>query len=260
MVNVRPKNLWGKDKIIFPLDVPNIQEAWKAVDLLGPYVGPFKAGLELIYSTIAQAIVGDEECAFSALKLARNLAHKIGPNLFLDVKLADIPNTVGKASLAISRLGVKYFNVHASAGIPAIKAAVENKGQSGVLVVTVLTSLNAEQCKSIFGDEPEHKVSDFAAMILEAGADGVICSPKELKLLRANANFDDLTIVTPGVRPEWAPADDQKRVMTPGEAIKAGADYLVIGRPIAKAKDPVEAAKRIADEIDKALISQMHLD
>ncbi|MCX6718442.1 MAG: orotidine-5'-phosphate decarboxylase [Candidatus Staskawiczbacteria bacterium] len=248
-----------KDRIILPLDVSSAQEAQKLVDKLTGHVGMFKIGLELIYSIMASLLVEENADAIGALRFFRNLMKSIsGAHEFLDTKLADIPNTVGKASLAVSSMGVKFFNVHASAGLKAIEAAVANRGLSQVLGVTVLTSIGEEECRdSIFGDVPGKKVLYFAKMLKKAGASGIICSPQELVLLRENHELDDLLIVTPGVRPEWASTDDQKRVMTPGEAIKAGADYLVIGRPITKPPEsvgsPVDAAKRIADEIQAAL-------
>jgi orotidine-5'-phosphate decarboxylase len=154
-------------------------------------------------------------------------------------------------------MGVDMFNVHASCGVEAMKAAVANKGMSKVLAVTVLTSLSDEECISVFGKASQQKVLEFANMAKDAGVDGLICSPKEVPLLRSRPELKDLLLVTPGVRPEWAAAGDQKRVMTPGEAIKAGSDYLVIGRPITKPPEnkfssPVEAAIAIAEEIGKA--------
>lgn len=247
-----------KDRIILPLDVSNIAEARRLVDLLSPHVGLFKAGLEFIWSTIVDFLLLEEEAAIGLLKEARALARAIGgPSAFIDAKLADIPNTVKGASVAISRLGVKFFNVHASAGIEAVKAAVASRGNSQVLGVTVLTSIGSDECVSIFGEKPDNRVLHFAGMLKDAGADGIICSPQELLEISGSGRFDGLLRVTPGVRPEWAAAGDQKRVMTPAEAIKAGADYLVIGRPITKPPaeigGPVEAAQRIAEEIGSAL-------
>ena len=130
-----------------------------------------------------------------------------------------------------------------------LRAAVASRRSSKVLGVTVLTPISSDECVSIFGDKPEQKVLQFAAKLLEAGADGIICSPKELSILRQNTAFDQLMIVTPGVRPEWAATNDQKCIMTPGEAIAAGADYLVIGLLITAADDPVVAAGKISEEI-----------
>lgn len=246
-----------KDRIILPLDVANVMEAIKLVELLSPFVGLFKIGLEFIYSSVVDLLVLPEVMAVALLKKVRVLAKMIGSeHVFWDGKFSDIPNTIKGASAAVSRLGVKMFNVHASAGCEAIKQAVANKGNSLVLGVTVLTSLDESDCFSIFGAESREKVPQFAGMLLEAGADGVICSPKELDLL-VGVEYSGFLKVTPGVRPEWATVGDQKRVMTPAEAIKAGADYLVIGRPITQSPKeiggPVEAAKKIADEIAQAI-------
>ena len=242
-----------KDRIILPLDVPRISEALKLVNILGPHVGMFKTGLELIYTIFAELLGRDYQTAKAAYLEARTLMNSIGgPRMFMDVKLSDIPNTVGKASLAVSQMGVAWFNVHASAGIESIKAAVANKGNAKVLGVTVLTSIDPDECKSIFGDESSKMVCRFAGKLLDSGADGIICSPQELKILRAEHIFDELFIVTPGVRPKGSDVNDQKRIMTPGEAIIAGADYLVIGRPITGAKDPVASAVAIEEEIRNA--------
>ncbi len=248
-----------KDRIILPLDVSDVYKATDLVRMLTGYVGLFKAGLEFIWSTLASLLLLTEDEAIQLLKDTRQLAKTIGgPAAFIDAKLCDIPNTVKGASMAISRLGVKFFNLHASAGQEAIKAAVASKGNCHVLGVTVLTSIDDEECVSIFGDKPNNKILQFAQMLLDEGADGIICSPQELLEISGSSRFEKLLKVTPGVRPEWAATGDQKRVMTPAEAVKAGADFLVIGRPITKPPDeiggPVEAAKCIADEISNALV------
>lgn len=252
---MRPKNgLSAKDRIFLPLDVSNVEMAQHLVDILAPYVGAFKIGLEFIYSAMASLLTYDDDQAIKNLRGVRKLAESIGAShAFLDGKFDDIPNTVGKASLACSQLGVGYFNVHASAGLAAIKAAVANRGSSKVLGVTILTSIDPEECLSIFGAGPGLKVLHFAKNLVEADADGIICSPKELSLLRAIHDFDRLMIVTPGVRPKWGEANDQKRVLTPAEAIQEGADMLVIGRPITGAISPVSAAIKIAEEIEAVL-------
>lgn len=140
-----------------------------------------------------------------------------------------------------------------------MKAAVENKGESKVLAVTVLTSLSEEDAHLIYGEPSKAKVIEFARWAKIAGVDGLICSPKELGVLGKCEEFDDLLKVTPGIRPAWSGKEDQKRVNTPAEAIKAGADYLVIGRPITKVPGtellatPPDAAKKIAEEIEQAL-------
>jgi len=248
----------AKDKIILPLDVDSVPKASALVKQLAPYVGPFKIGLEFIYSMIASLIVPEKEGeAVENLKQIRELFSLLNFQEFLDGKLNDIPNTVGGASLAISRIGVRMFNVHASAGRESVVKAVANKGNSLVLGVTVLTSISPDECVSIFGDKPGPKVLQFAQMLGEVGADGIICSPQELELLGKQPELAKLLKVTPGVRPLWAAVGDQKRVMTPGEAVKAGASFLVIGRPItqppAEIGGPIEAAKKIAEEIAAAM-------
>jgi orotidine-5'-phosphate decarboxylase len=150
-------------------------------------------------------------------------------------------------------MGVKYFNVHASAGVEAIKAAAEEKGTAKLLVVTVLTSLDDAASQGIFGKTARDKVLDFAKEALDSGADGLICSSQELELLGPIPEFKNLLKVTPGIRPTWAQSDDQKRTMTPKEAIQAGATHLVIGRPISNPPrglgSPIDAAKAILEEI-----------
>lgn len=232
----------AKDRIIVALDVDTLYKAESLVGELAPHVGCFKVGLELLTAEGAPRVVG--------------AVHQLGGQLFYDGKFNDIPNTVGYAAERVARLGVKMFNVHASAGIEAMTAAVSHKHQALVLAVTVLTSLEENNAYLIFGGPIKAKVLQFARDAMLAGCDGVICSPQELELL-GKPEFGHLLKVTPGVRPEWAAAGDQKRIMTPAETIKAGADFLVIGRPItrppAEIGTPVEAAKKIAEEIASAL-------
>jgi orotidine-5'-phosphate decarboxylase len=247
-----------KDRIIVALDVPTVEQACDLVNQLNPFVGYFKIGLEFIYSLLASLLKSDISEAGDLLKKARELFSLLGLQTFLDVKLNDIPNTVKGASVAVSRIGAKMFNVHASAGSEAVRQAVANSGNSRVLGVTVLTSIDETECISIFGDKPGKKVLQFAKMLAYAGAYGIICSPQELELLKQHEEFCcHLVKATPGVRPEWAKTNDQKRIMTPREAIKAGADHLVIGRPITYPPEsigtPVDAAQRIAEEIASAL-------
>lgn len=233
----------AKDRIIVALDVDNLDKALELVKELYPYVGYFKTGLELLTSEGPPKVV-------KAIKEA-------GGKIFYDGKFMDIPNTVAGASKAVAKLGVDMFNVHASGGIEMMKAAVDNKGNSKVLAVTVLTSLTEEDAHSIYGAPSKGKVIEFARWAKIAGIDGLICSPQELQVLGRQKELIGLLKITPGVRPGWAAAGDQKRIMTPGEAVKAGADYLVIGRPITKPPthigNPVAAAKMIADEIAEVL-------
>jgi orotidine-5'-phosphate decarboxylase len=232
-----------KDRIIVALDVDSLDKARSLVEELAPCVGCFKVGLELITSAGAPQVV--------------TFVHELGGLVFFDGKFDDIPNTVGNAAKSAASLGVKMFNVHASCGIEAMSAAVANKGDSLVLAVTVLTSLEENNAHLIFGGPSKAKVLQFARDASIAGVDGIICSPQELELLGKQKELGDLLKVTPGVRPEWAAVGDQKRVMTPGEAVKAGATALVIGRPITKPPSeigsPSEAAKLIAEEIASSL-------
>lgn len=176
----------------------------------------------------------------------REVVSQYKAGCFYDGKFDDIPNTTGKASEPLG--GVLFFNVHASSGSESIKAAVAKCGTAKVLVVTVLTSISPEECMEIFGDTPENKVLQFARKAKADGAHGVICSPKELSVL-SGPEFDGFEKVTPGIQPLWMKSNDQKRVMTPGEAIKAGATYLVIGRAITDHVNPLAAIDLIAREI-----------
>ncbi|MEK9135034.1 MAG: orotidine-5'-phosphate decarboxylase [Patescibacteria group bacterium] len=254
-----------KDRIILPLDVDSVQKATNLVELLAPYVGPFKVGLEFINTMLASLILPkDREEAESNLWAIRRLFDLLSGKIFWDGKFDDIPNTVAGASIPVAKMGVRMFNVHASAGRESVVKAVANKGNALVLGVTVLTSIDSKECVFIFGQEPGTKVLRFALMLADVKADGIICSPHELSLIRTLPDLDSLLTITPGVRPEWAAVGDQKRVMTPGEAIRAGADYLVIGRPITQPPSeiggPVKAAKRIAAEIAEALETRQKLN
>lgn len=236
-----------KDRIIVALDVDSLDKAKSLVESLAPYVGCFKVGLELLMSVGSSKVVGwFMDNGFGG-----------GQKIFLDGKFNDIPNTVGGAAKAVARLNVKMFNVHASAGIEAMMAAVSYKGQSLVLAVTVLTSFEENNAHLIFGGPSKAKVLQLARDAKIAGCDGIICSPQELELLGRQRELDGLLKITPGVRPEWAVVGNQKRVMTPAEAIKAGATALVIGRPITKPPaeigTPADAAKKIAEEIAAVL-------
>lgn len=188
-----------------------------------------------------------------------------GGEVFLDLKYHDIPNTVAMAGVEASRLGVRMFNVHALGGREMMNAAVSavdrlyprhSAGRPLLLAVTVLTSSTEETLRDVGIDHPvADMVPRLAKLARDAGMDGVVASPREVGLIR-QACGSDFVIVTPGVRPAEASLDDQKRVMTPGEALSAGADFLVIGRPISAAADPVEAAERILAEMESALRSR----
>ena len=228
-------------KIIFALDVETLDQAERWADLLAPHVGMFKIGKQL-FTACGPAVV--------------QAIRERGGEVFLDLKYHDIPNTVAMASIEAARLGARLFNLHALGGremmTDAAKAlAKECPGpdRPRLLAVTILTSSTESTLREIGID---HAVPDMVVRLAElakaAGIDGVVASPLEIGLIRA-ACGPDFLIVTPGVRPSFAAANDQKRIMTPAEAVRAGADYLVIGRPIATAPDPVAAAEAIIDEI-----------
>jgi orotidine 5''-phosphate decarboxylase, subfamily 1 len=229
--------------IIFALDVNSADEAREMVRKIPPSISYVKVGLALISAQEAGIVA--------------KMLQAIGKEVFWDGKFADIPNTVAKATSNAARFDVSMINVHASSGMEAIKAAVANRGSSFILGVTILTSIDETECVSIFGNKPNAKVIQFARMLLQADVHGIICSPKEVELLGKYREFDKLLKITPGVRPEWASAGDQKRVMTPREAIEAGATHLVIGRPISSPPpeigSPEKAAAMIIGEIAEAL-------
>lgn len=265
-----------KDRIIVALDVDRPEKAQGLIELLSPHVGMFKNGLESMHAMRRNLLTpADEEVAIKSLRDYRRLHKLIGHASFDDSKLDDIPNTVEKASFCISELGVRMFNVHCLGGPRMMEAAA--KAASGfrqerplVIGVTVLTSLSFDDFvrmgirlageysweSSSLSKKVEKRylrklVLDLAKLAKECGLDGVVCSPQEAAAIR-EACGPNFLLVCPSIRSKEDPPDDQKRTMTPGEAIEAGADYLVIGRPITKASDPVEAAKRIADEIAQA--------
>jgi len=226
-----------KDRILVALDVSTAVEARRLVKQLIGYVGGFKVGLELITAIGAPDAI--------------RCVQAFGESCFFDGKFCDIPNTVGAASRAVAGQDVWAFNLHASCGKKAVREAMDNCGRSLVLGVTVLTSLG-DECQSIFGQPAAEKVLQFAGMLNGEGAHGIICSAQEIKLIRDNPAFDEMILVTPGIRPIGADQNDQARIMTPKAAIEAGGDYLVIGRPITQASEPAEAAKLIAREIEEA--------
>ena len=234
-----------KDYIIFPLDVPSYDEAISYVEALKDNVGLFKVGLELF---IAQ---GPE-----ILKAIRNTTDA---GIFLDLKLHDIPATVKRAFMAASLYQPQFVTVHCDEGGEILRSiAEENPGNSKILAITVLTSLNQEKLKSLgYAREYADNVSELvllkARMAKAAGCHGVVCSGLEVEAVR-NEIGPDMVAVTPGIRPAWTVVDqdDQKRIVTPADAVRNGSDYLVIGRPIRDAKDPQDAAKRVADEIASA--------
>jgi orotidine-5'-phosphate decarboxylase len=233
----------GKDYIIFPLDVATIEAAKKYIGWLAERVGLFKVGLELFIRC------GPEIIDF--------IHSQTAARVFLDLKLHDIPATVGRAMSCIADLGVAYATVHAGENRRMLEAAVEGSGgKVGILGVTVLTSVSAKDLESagyrpVFYDDVPQLVLQRAQQAREAGCAGVICSGHEAGHIKERFGKDFLA-VTPGIRPAWTvnAKEDQRRITTPAQAITAGADYLVIGRPIRDAADPRQAAVRIAEEIE----------
>lgn len=229
----------ARDRLIVALDVPSAEEARALIAALGDSVGVYKIGLELLFA--------------GGFALARELA-AAGRSVFVDAKLLDIEATVERATAAIAGMGVAFLTVHAL-DKKTLAAAVRGRGDSPLklLGVTVLTNLAPADLIEQGCDHPlAELVLHRAKLAKEAGFDGVIASGHEAAKIR-NAAGPDFLIVTPGVRPRGADAQDQARAVTPATAIEAGADYLVVGRPITRALDPRAAAEAIVAEIDVAL-------
>lgn len=237
----------AREKLIVALDVDTLEEAVGWAERLRPYAGAFKVGMQL-YASEGPRVIKELQAR--------------GCRVFVDLKFHDIPNTVAQAGRVMTRMGVFMFNVHAAGGramleetAAAVREEALKKGVAPPLVVgvTVLTSISpAQWCDEVGGKRTlEEQVLYWAALCQEAGLDGVVASPHEAGILRDFCG-PEFKIITPGVRPAGAAAGDQKRVLTPGEAIRAGASYLVVGRPILSAPDPVQAARDMVAEIEKA--------
>lgn len=224
-----------RDRLIVALDLPNQVKALALVSVLSGAVSTYKIGLQL-YTAEGPGIV--RAVAATAAKV------------FLDLKLHDIPNTVAKAVAAAGELGVQMLTVHLAGGRAMLEAAVAARPPNlSLLGVTVLTSATPETLSETgVNSGVEEQVLRLAQLGQESGIDGLICSPHELRILRDRLG-NEIKLITPGVRPTWAAADDQKRFTTPGEALKNGADYLVIGRPITADPDPRAAVERVFEEI-----------
>ena len=231
-------------KVIFALDVPTLEEARKFVRLLKGRTGFFKVGLELHTAYGKEAVKAVQE---------------EGGRIFLDLKFHDIPNTVSRAAEEAVKLGVDMFNLHASGGTEMVRETVErcrktaekmNRRAPIILAVTILTSMDIENLREIGMAGPvEERVVGLAALAQKAGVDGVVASPREIASIRRRCG-ENFVIVTPGIRPVFeAGKDDQKRVMTAREAISAGASYIVVGRPVRLAPDPVAAMDQVLEEI-----------
>ena len=221
-----------RKRLIVALDVPTAAEALALADLLAPQVDFFKVGLQLFLDA------GFAVC---------DALSKRGYKVMLDLKFHDIPQTVALATAQLAHHDIALATVH---GYPqVVAAAAKTKGKTKILAVTVLTSLGHEElAQSGFAGSLADLVRLRAETSLAAGADGIVCSPLETALLRKTVGSRPL-IVTPGIRPLDSSRDDQTRTATPHAAVKAGADYIVVGRPITKAASPVTAAREIVDEI-----------
>lgn len=228
------------NRVIVPLDVESSDEALTWVDRLGDQGEFYKVGLEL-YTRAGPEVV-------------RELIDR-GKRVFLDLKLHDIPNTVAGAVRAASDLGVDLLTVHASGGPTMLDAAARARsGGLRLLAVTVLTSLSPDEMSTVWGREirsVREEVGRLAVLAQEAGMDGIVASALEASWVRSQVG-DDFMIVTPGIRPAGADRGDQSRVATPTDAIRAGADYLVVGRPIMQAADPAAALAAVIEEVEQA--------
>lgn len=227
-------------RVIIPLDVPSVEEALGLVDRLGEHATFYKVGLEL-YTRAGPAVVDE--------------LTKRDKRVFLDLKLHDIPNTVARAVTVAADLGVDLLTVHVAGGPRMLEAAVDARdGGLALLGVTVLTSMSPDEMGTVWGREirsVREEVGRLATLARDAGLDGVVASALEASWLRSHLG-DDILIVTPGIRPAGSSKDDQNRVSTPADAVRAGSDHLVIGRPITQAADPAAALAAVLEEIEAA--------
>jgi orotidine-5'-phosphate decarboxylase len=234
----------AQEKLIVALDVDAARRALDLFEALRETVGMFKIGSQLFTAA------GPE--------IVRQIVAR-GGRIFLDLKFHDIPNTVAAAGIEATRLGVSIFNVHASGGAEMMKRAMEAVAETAtreglakprVIAVTLLTSLDQKSLAQIgFDDESRSLVARLARLADDCGLDGVVASPQEIEIIRQTISKPNFLIVTPGIRSGSNPRDDQRRTLSAGEAIRAGADYLVVGRPIVNAEDPVEQARKLVEEI-----------
>ena len=237
----------AKDRLIVAVDVPTLADAARLIDELHGEVGMFKVGLELY-----------AHCGTALFKL---LKERNAP-FFFDCKFHDIPNTVAKASEGLVGQGIAMFNVHATGGLEMMKVTAQATRAAAkaareeapkIIAVTLLTSIGDRELQEELGypDNASNLVIRLARLAKEAGLDGVVASAKEIGEIR-KACGNDFLIVTPGIRPSWADADDQKRIVTPADAVRDGVDYIVVGRPITRAADRRDAARRIVQEMESA--------
>lgn len=241
-----------KNRLIVALDVKTAVEARGLVDMLRGVAGMFKIGSQLFTAT------GPDFVSYIV---------NSGERVFLDLKFHDIPNTVAAAGVEAARLGVTIFNVHAAGGMEMMRrtaatvaesAEAEGLTKPSIIAVTVLTSANPKTLAEVgWESDPENLVGRLSALAEAAGLDGVVASPREVGIVRSAVTKSGFIVVTPGVRPKGAALGDQSRVTTPREAIDAGADYLVVGRPIIEAPDPTKAAMQIIEEMETGSTSNI---
>ncbi|HEV8024335.1 MAG TPA: orotidine-5'-phosphate decarboxylase [Candidatus Nanopelagicales bacterium] len=238
----------GVAPIAVALDAPDDATLRTWAKAVAPYARCLKIGLEVFCRQGPGAVVQAREEAA--------IAGRADMEMFVDVKLHDIPATVGKAARALATLEPTYVTVHAAGGPQMVSAAVEQLPQSKVAAVTVLTSMDADQLSALgVAGSPLDVVLRWAQSAVQAGAQAIVCSPQEVAALRAHVPRD-ITLITPGVRPAGAQLDDQRRTATPSQALSDGADLLVIGRPITAASDPREAARDIATDLDTLAVTR----
>jgi orotidine-5'-phosphate decarboxylase len=241
-------NIKAKEKLIVALDVDTASRALELFETLRDIAGMFKIGSQLFTA--------------AGPDIVRQVVAR-GGRVFLDLKFHDIPNTVAAAGIEATRLGVSIFNVHASGGAEMMKRTAgaiaeladrEALVKPKIIAVTLLTSMDQKSLEQIgIMDEPCSMVARLARSAADCGLDGVVASPQEIRIIRQTVSNPEFLVVTPGIRSSTDAGDDQRRTLTPAAAIKAGADYLVVGRPLLSAEDPVEAAVRVVAEIDDAL-------
>jgi orotidine-5'-phosphate decarboxylase len=244
--NSSPKILSAKQHIAFAADLP-LADALQITKDIAPHVGVVKIGLSLFVEHGPKAVEAFQQ---------------LGMQIFLDLKLHDIPNTVLLATKQAAKLGVSYLTVHASGGQPMLEAALEGSSHSAtplkILAVTVLTSMDSPQLSSIgVTDSIEHQVLRLAQLAQKSGISGLVCSPLEAKNLKSTLT-SKMFLCTPGIRPLGSAAGDQSRIETPSQAIKTGSDLLVIGRPISQSREPQLTASEIEREVRDALLTRGH--
>ena len=233
-------DLTPRDRLAVALDFPNEHEALKLVDRLGQTCQWYKVGMELYYA--------------AGNSIVRQLRDR-GFNVFLDLKLHDIPNTVAGAVRSATQAGASLLTIHAMGGAAMMSAAAEAASAPGsprLLAVTVLTSMDANELTGIgITESPVNQVLRLARLAQASGINGMVCSPEEVAILRKETGPDTLLVI-PGIRPAGSAIEDQKRIATPAQAVAHGASMLVVGRPITRAADPAEAARSILQEIADA--------